>query len=105
MGAAREHGIIDALREAGVKVIVDHGYRGSGFVTPQRRRPADPETGERRRLLRNQREVNSAHARQRGPGERADAQLKARWILRRIRCCPHRATDLVEAIVVLIQIC
>ena len=27
MGAAREHGITDALREAGVKVIVDHGYR------------------------------------------------------------------------------
>jgi hypothetical protein len=26
MGAAREHGILDALREAGVKVIVDHGY-------------------------------------------------------------------------------
>jgi transposase len=77
MGAARDHGIIDALREAGVKVIVDHGYRGSGFDTPQRRRPADPETGQRRRLSRNQREVNSAHARQRGPGERANAQLKA----------------------------
>ncbi|MDT7701954.1 MAG: hypothetical protein QOJ30_4279, partial [Pseudonocardiales bacterium] len=77
MGAARDHGIIDALRETGVKVIVDHGYRGSGFDTPQRRRPADPETGQRRRLSRNQREVNSAHARQRGPGERANAQLKA----------------------------
>jgi hypothetical protein len=58
MGAAREHGITDALREAGVKVIVDYGYRGSGFVTPQRRRPADPETarvrtsrGNRRRLF------------------------------------------------------
>jgi hypothetical protein len=47
MGTACEHGIIDALREAGVQVIVDHGYRGSGFETPQRRRPADPETGER----------------------------------------------------------
>jgi DDE superfamily endonuclease len=79
----------------------DHGYRGSGFVTPQRRRPADPETGERRRLSRNQREVNSAHARQRGPGERANAQLKAWRILRKIRCCPRRATDLVKAILVL----
>jgi hypothetical protein len=48
MGAAREHGIIDALREA---EVID---------TPQRRRPADPETGQRRRLSRNQREVNSA---------------------------------------------
>lgn len=78
MGAAREHAIIDALPTAGVKVIVDHGYRGSGFETPQRRRPADPETGERRRLSRNQRDVNSAHARQRGPGEHANAQLDGR---------------------------
>jgi transposase len=103
MGAAREHGIIDALRHAGVKVIVDHGYRGAGFATPQRRRPADPETGERRRLSRNQRDVNSAHARQRGPGERGNAQLKAWRILRKIRCCPRRATDLVKAILVLIH--
>lgn len=101
MGAAREYGIIDALRGAGVRVIVDHGYRGSGFVTPQRRRPADPETGERRRLSRSQREVNSARARQRGPGERANAQLEAWRILLKIRCCPRRATDLVQAIVVL----
>ena len=103
MGAARDHGIIDALREAGVKVIVDHGYRGSGFDTSQRRRPADPETGQRRRLSRNQREVNSAHARQRGPGERANAQLQAWRILRKIRCCPRRATTLVKAILVLIH--
>jgi hypothetical protein len=103
MRAAREHGIIDALRDAGVKVIVDHGYRGSGFETPQRRRPKDPETGERRRLSRNQRDVNSAHAAQRGPGERGNAQLKAWRVLRTIRCCPRRATDLVKAILVLIQ--
>ena len=45
MGAAREHGILDALREAQVKVIADNGYRGAGFVVPQRRRPADPDTG------------------------------------------------------------
>ena len=65
MGAAREHGILDALREAQVKVIADNGYRGAGFVVPQRRRPADPDTGGRRRLSRNQKAVNSAHARQR----------------------------------------
>jgi hypothetical protein len=103
MRAAREHGIIQALREAQVRVIVDHGYRGSGFHTPQRRRPKDPETGERRRLSRNQREVNSAHAAQRGPGERGNAQLNAWRVLRKIRCCPHRTTDLVKAILVLIQ--
>lgn len=103
MGAAREHGILDALTTARVKVIADNGYRGSGFEVPQRRRPADPETGQRRRLSRNQKAVNSAHARQRGPGERANAQLKSWKILRKIRCCPHRATDLVKAVLVLIH--
>ena len=47
--------------------------------------------------------VNSAHARQRGPGERANAQLKAWRIFRKIRCCPMRVTDLVKAILVLIH--
>jgi hypothetical protein len=102
MGAAREHGLIDALQAADLRVIADHGYRGAGFEVPQRRRPADPETGERRRLSRNQKAVNSAHARQRGPGERANAQLKSWKILRKIRCCPRRATDLVKAVLVLI---
>ncbi len=45
MGAAREHGILDALTDAKVRVIADNGYRGSGFAVPHRRRPADPETG------------------------------------------------------------
>jgi hypothetical protein len=103
MGAAREHGIIDALREARVRVIVDHGYRGSEFETPQRRRPADPETGEHRHLSRNQKDVNAAHARQRGRGERGNAQLKAWRVLRKLRCCPVRATALVKAILVLIH--
>ena len=89
MGAAREHGLLDALTDSGVPVIADSGYRGTGFAVPQRRRPADPETG-RRRLSRNQREVNSAHARHRGPGERANAWLKSWKVLRRIRCCPLR---------------
>ena len=42
------------LTDSGVQVIADSGYRGTGFAVPQRRRPADPETG-RRRLSRNQR--------------------------------------------------
>jgi hypothetical protein len=103
MGAARDHGILDALGQACVKVIADNGYRGSGFEVPQRRRPADPETGQRRRLSANQKAVNSAHARQRGPGERANAQLKAWRILRKIRCCPRRVTDLAKAVLVLIH--
>ena len=55
-----------------------------------------------RRLSDNQRAVDSAHARQRGPGERADAQFKSWKVLRRIRCCPLRATRLVQAVLVLI---
>jgi hypothetical protein len=102
MGAARELGLIDASRTAGVRVIAANGYRGAGSEVPQRRRPVDPETGDRRRLSRDQKAVNSAHARQRGPGEWANAQLKSWKILRKIRCCPRRATDLVNAVLVLI---
>jgi hypothetical protein len=61
------------LRAERLKVIADNGYRGSGFEVPLRRRPADPETGERQRPSRNQNAVNSAHACQREPGERANA--------------------------------
>ena len=45
----------------------------------------DPETGTYRPLSLNQKQVNAAHARLRGPGERANAQLKSWKILRRIR--------------------
>jgi hypothetical protein len=83
MGATREHGVLSALRDAAVRVIAESGYRGSGFQVPQRRRAADPDTGERRRLSANQKAVNSAHARQRGPGERANTQLKVWRILRK----------------------
>jgi hypothetical protein len=44
----------------------------------------------------------SAHARQRGPVERANVSLKSWKVLRRIRCCPLRATSLVKAVLVLI---
>ena len=70
---------------------------------PQRRRRLDPDTGRYRRLSRSQKEVNTAHARQRGPGERANAELKNWKVLRKIRSCPSRATALVKAVTVLIQ--
>lgn len=101
MGAARGHGILDALTAAGVRVIADNGYRGSGFEVLQRRRPADPETGQRRGMSWSQKAVNSAHAAQRGPGERANAQLKSWKILCKIRCSPRRATDPVKAVMAL----
>jgi hypothetical protein len=41
-------------------------------------------------------------AAQRGPGERANAQLKSWRVLRKIRCCPLRATSLVKAVLAVI---
>ena len=68
MGAAREHGILDALDDAGVQVVADTGYQGAGptVAVPQRRRRLDPDTGRYRRLSRSQKEVNTAHARSAG---------------------------------------
>ena len=72
----------------------------SAFRAPAR---LDPDTGRYRRLSRAQKEVNAAHARQREPGERANAQLKTWTILREIRCCPRRPPALINAVTVLIQ--
>ncbi len=69
---------------------------------PQRRRRPDPDTGRYRRLSHNQKAVNTAHARQRGPGERANAQLKSWKVLHKIRASPSRATALVQAVQALI---
>ena len=43
LGAAREHGIIDALNAAAVTAIADTAYQGGGPAvrTPQRRRRLD----------------------------------------------------------------
>jgi hypothetical protein len=46
--------------------------------------------------------VNTAHAGQRGPGERANADLKSWKILRKIRSSPSHATTLVKAVQTLI---
>ena len=52
MGAAREHGIIDALNAAGVSTVADTAYQGGEptIRVPQRRRRLDPDTGHYRRL-------------------------------------------------------
>ncbi|MDT7698964.1 MAG: hypothetical protein QOJ30_1289 [Pseudonocardiales bacterium] len=104
MGAAREHGIIDVITDAGVRTVADTAYQGGGpaIQIPQRRRRLNPDTGRYRPLSRNQREVTTARARQRGPGERANAELKSWKILRRIRASPDQATTLVKAVQTLI---
>src|SRR5687767_12793410 len=105
MGAAREHGLIDGLNGAEVRVVADTAYQGGAptIRVPQRRFRGDPDTGRFRPLSRAQKKVNAAHARQRGPGERAHAQLKSWRILRQIRSCPNRASSLIKAVAVLIQ--
>jgi hypothetical protein len=49
----------------------------------------------------SQKEASRANARLRAPGERANAQLKSRRALRKLRCCPWRAGQLAKAIHVL----
>jgi hypothetical protein len=100
IAAAREHGI----HTAELSALADTGYQGAGPTVrvPQRRRRLDPDTGRDRRLSQNQKDVNTAHARQRGPGERANAELKSWKILRKIRSSPSRGTTLVKAVQTLI---
>ena len=95
--AARTHGIIDALTSADVMTFADKGYQGArGSVrTPFKRRRFRP------KLSRRQKAVNRAHAKIRARGERAIATLKTWKILVKLRCCPRRATALVQAILVL----
>src|SRR5215467_8480131 len=91
--AARIWGIVRELAAAGLVVLADKGYHGAGdhIRTPYKGRNK-PES---------QKSANRAHAKLRGPGERANAQLKAWRILRKLRCCPWRAGQLAKAIHVL----
>jgi hypothetical protein len=104
MGAAREHGIPAALEVAGINALADTAYQGAGpaVTVPRRRRRKDTDTGKYRPLSRKEKDVNTAHARLRGPGERANAELKNWKVLRKIRTSPTRTTALVNAIQTLV---
>jgi hypothetical protein len=95
--AARTHGIVDALSSANVMTFADKAYQGArGSVrTPFKRHRYRP------KLSRRQKAVNRAHARIRAIGERANATLKTWKVLTKLRCCPRRATTIVQAILVL----
>ena len=95
--AARTHGIIEALTRQKVMTFADKGYQGArGSVrTPFKRRRYRP------KLSHRQKAVNRAHAKIRARGERAIATLKTWKILVKLRCCPRRATAVVQAILVL----
>ncbi len=94
--AARIWNILAALRDAGLIALADKGSHrydptGRHVITPYKG-PNKPES---------QKDANRAHARLRGPGERANAQLKTWRILRKLRCCPRRTGRLAKAIHVL----
>lgn len=91
--AARIWGIVRELAASGLLTLGDKGYHGAGdpVITPYKghNKPA------------SQKAANRAHATLRGPGERANAQLKTWRILRKLRCCPWKAGQLAKAIHVL----
>ncbi|WP_240139981.1 IS5 family transposase [Streptomyces sp. MUM 178J] len=89
--AAREHGIIAALAEAGVTCWADKGYRGAGSTVRV------PYWGRWETLSRGQKAVNRSHAKIRALVEQAVATLKSWRLLRKLRCSTTRVTNLVRA--------
>lgn len=92
--AARVWGILRELEKAGILTLADKGCQGAEatvVITPYKGKNK-PES---------QKQANRSHAKLRGPGERANAQLKSWRILRKLRCSPSKAGHLVKAIAVL----
>src|SRR5579859_1505771 len=91
--AARIWGIPREPAAAGLIVLADKGYHGAGDRIRTSCKGTDrPES---------QKAANRAHAKLRGPSERASAQLKTWRILRKLRYCPGKAGQLAKAIHVL----
>ncbi|MEV6810295.1 IS5 family transposase [Streptomyces sp. NPDC051132] len=93
--AAREHGIVGALAEAGIKCWADKGYRGAGGTV------RIPCWGRWETLSAGQKAVNRSHAKIRALAEQAIATLKSWKILRKLRCSTTRITSLVQAVLTL----
>lgn len=91
--AARIWGIVRRLESASLIALADKGYIGAGEPVRVPYRGKDKPT--------SQKSANSAHTKLRAPGERANAQLKTWRVLRKLRCCPLLAGQLVKAILVL----
>src|ERR1700721_1226815 len=85
-------GVLAELEAAGLVTLADKGYQGSTYAKLPYRGKNKPES---------QKQANSAHAKLRAPGERANAQLKTWRILRKLRSCPWRAPHPAKAIHVL----
>lgn len=93
--AARTHGIIEALTQAGIRTWADKGYQGArGTIrVPYRSRWSTLPAGKRA--------VNSSHAKIRAVGEQANATLKSWRLPRKLRCSTTRITDIVKAVLAL----
>lgn len=85
------------MNSANVMTSADKAYQGvrGSIRTPFKRHRYRP------KLPRWQKEGNRAHAPIRAIGERANATLKTWKALTKLRCCPHRATAILQAILVL----
>ncbi|MFF7987882.1 transposase family protein [Streptomyces sp. NPDC007901] len=97
--AARTHGIIDALKEAGVECWADQGYRGANGTIRV------PYWGRWETLSVGQQAVNRSHAKIRALVEQAMATLKTWRLLRKLRCSTTRITTLVHAVLTLHPTC
>ncbi|MFI9772920.1 transposase family protein [Streptomyces sp. NPDC052415] len=93
--AAREHGIVDALAQAGVPCWADKGYRGVGGTVRV------PYRGRWETLSTGQQAVNRSHAKIRALVEQAVATLKSWRLLRKLRCSTSHITSLVQAVLYL----
>ncbi|MFF1696486.1 transposase family protein [Streptomyces sp. NPDC058257] len=91
--AARQHGIIDALADAGPNCWADKAYQGADGPVRV------PFRG--RRLKRWKRRHHTTHAKIRCVGEQAMATLKGWRLLRKLRCSTNRITNLLKAVLVL----
>jgi hypothetical protein len=90
--AARIWGVLRALEIVGQLVLAGKGYNGAGEpLLTSYRAAASPSISR----------TPTGPTLDFGPGELANAQLKAWRILCKLRCCPHRASHLVKAIHVL----
>ena len=94
---AREHGIVEAINTAGAQAVADPAYQGGGPAVRVRQvAVAGIPTPPLPAAVPHSAGVNTAQAHRRGPGERANAELKGWKILRKIRASPSRTTTLVQ---------
>jgi hypothetical protein len=80
--AARRHGVIPGADQ------VRSGLLRRQRLPRHRTGRRGPVPSPTRKLSVNQKKVNTNHARNRAPGERAVATLKTWKVLARLRCCP-----------------